>query len=325
MESDRSILLALSSKTCCVPPHSTFEAARSRPRKIELRGSSSTCWFREHTIYEVNADPACAANKHLAGTTHAIHRFSLHANTAHNMNHALKQIALNRERSGTGVSRSNSGGWQSKADLFLEDAEDTDKAGDSSVERRVTRMLHEIASAGLDASRAVATATATDEAALPAKHDAYAWININRVQDWNLMHVHDLSKMSGVYFVAAGGVKAADSPAGHLVFRGGRATRDASHTYLALPPEPGTLYLFPGCLPHCVLPFGSAAAGALSSVKAASPPRISVAINFTGETKPTNLCNGAQARAPEVPELEPFLPKLLAQFSVRGSESCDRV
>ena len=39
-----------------------------------------------------------------------------------------------------------------------------------------------------------------------------------------------------------------------LVFRGGSQPHvEASHSYLAAPPQPGTLWLFPGSVPHVAL------------------------------------------------------------------------
>ena len=97
---------------------------------------------------------------------------------------------------------------------------------------------------------------------------------------------------------------------GYLVFRGGKprcddeeaeedeARANASHCYFAVPPVPGTLWLFPGTVPHCVLPIvpghgqqeegvggaggGSGGAGGPDDHEALDPrtARISFAINF---------------------------------------------
>ncbi len=77
-----------------------------------------------------------------------------------------------------------------------------------------------------------------------------------------------------MYFVSGGTSDA--PPSGHLLFRGGRAAgSDATHSYLAVPPLPGSLWLFPGAVPHGVLPFA-----ADSKRGWQQDPRISIAINL---------------------------------------------
>ena len=94
-------------------------------------------------------------------------------------------------------------------------------------------------------------------------HRACAWLNVNKAADSNLMHVHHPDRFSAVYFVSHGGalLEGRRRPEGHLCFRGGARSSArrcrGSHTYFAVPPEPGTLWVFPGSMPHCVLPFGA--------------------------------------------------------------------
>lgn len=117
-------------------------------------------------------------------------------------------------------------------------------------------------------------------------HPACAWANVNRATDHNLLHVHHPQRWSAVYFVRAGGADDEPPPSGHLVFRGGRQATSGrttcSHTYLAVPPIPGSLWLFPGAVPHCVFAFGATA----TAVRGDRPTselldaRISVAINL---------------------------------------------
>ena len=80
-------------------------------------------------------------------------------------------------------------------------------------------------------------------------------MNVNRSSDLNFMHTHDLLRWSAVYFVAAG-AWCEESNGGRLLFRGGRISSlpsEESHSYLAVPPAPATLWLFPGSVPHAVL------------------------------------------------------------------------
>ena len=94
--------------------------------------------------------------------------------------------------------------------------------------------------------------------------------------------------VSAVYFVSDGDPArvAASSPRqGQLIFRGGpqppqwKAERadSATHTYLAIPPTPGTLVCFPGSVPHCVFPLSP---DLPLSRKFEVQPRISFAMNF---------------------------------------------
>ena len=115
-------------------------------------------------------------------------------------------------------------------------------------------------------------------------HEACAWLNVNRATDSNLVHVHHPQRWSAVYFVQSGGVAEVAPPAGHLVFRGGHRSaggrRRCSHTYFAVPPEPGVLWIFPGSTPHCVFPYGEE--GARGSGEA----RVSVAVNLLASVPP---------------------------------------
>ena len=85
---------------------------------------------------------------------------------------------------------------------------------------------------------------------------------------------------------AAGG--AAADVGGHLLFRAG-GVQGSTHSFLAAPPEPGTMWLFPGGLPHCVMPFsdgGEAHAGGPREPPADLGDRISVAVNFEEAAPP---------------------------------------
>ena len=127
-----------------------------------------------------------------------------------------------------------------------------------------------------------------------------AWFNVNRSSDLNFMHTHDLERWSAVYFVAEGEGWNEESNGGRLLFRGGRtaaSTFEESHSYLAVPPAPSTLWLFPGSVPHAVLghivnddpprhprtgrsDHSIAADAARGEGRAPEPARVSVAINY---------------------------------------------
>lgn len=128
-----------------------------------------------------------------------------------------------------------------------------------------------------------------------ARRDGYAWLNVNRTPHSNFLHTHTFERWSGCYFVQEGEPNApgfACPTSGHMVFRGGRRRRGheadggpaegASHTYFAVPPTPGTLWLFGGTVPHCVmrtqLPPG---------VPEPESPRISIGVNWSDAVTPS--------------------------------------
>lgn len=93
----------------------------------------------------------------------------------------------------------------------------------------------------------------------------------------------------------------------HLIFRGGTQEPSArpeseegvvrsgeaaaaSHSYLAVPPTPGSLWLFPGSVPHCVI-HGSDGLDVNDEdeEKLDEAARISIAINYTEATAPLPL------------------------------------
>lgn len=140
------------------------------------------------------------------------------------------------------------------------------------------------------------------------------WVNVNRASDHNVLHQHHPQRWSAVYFVSAGSApssRAEDDHAdyddgdgddlsdddedlsGHLIFRGGpvkhrpggpRASAQwSTHSYFAVPPVPGTLWVFAGTIPHGVMarkaPGTSAAAERPEAPR--QQPRISIALNYS--------------------------------------------
>ena len=123
-------------------------------------------------------------------------------------------------------------------------------------------------------------------------HNANAWLNVNRAGDENLMHVHNSCRWSAVYYVTAS-PQSADKLDGQLLLRSGAKKRSdgqpasaGSYAFMAVPPVPGTLWLFPGSVPHRVLGMTLQAGIADKQGRLAAEergqwaPRISIAINF---------------------------------------------
>ena len=278
---DGFALLALNSKTCSVPRHATFEPLPSPPDNMPL-SEAGRAFFSSHISWRLQCDTTCAAGRQRSrssGLCDMVHQFVVQRTISEPLNHRLGVLAASEAATPTrGVARSNLGGFQSRADLFVpkEDA-GADRLGSSG------RVLHGVVSAAIEELLAMRTPGRPCEPAGDL-HSAYAWLNVNQPTDSNLMHIHDPKMYSAVYFVAAGGEGASKAPSleGRLIFRGGRVSRGASNTYLAVPPEAGSLYVFSGAIPHCVLPYGSGVAQG-QPTRAKVAPRVSVAINLTDE------------------------------------------
>jgi len=349
-------LLAIGSTLLQIDEGSSFEPLWARPKAVPLLQGSP---FSEHITLPLPCDHgtrSSEAHPVAPGLVDTVHRFVLRPNLAQELNEELTDYALNKEtladivlfewsgreenmalkgsdwvdawlKDGSkdsydaGVRRTNVGGYQSHPDAFhdAKEGEDTEDV------QWGCRQLHRICSEAVDAL-ASQCCTSEDGDASPHRpgdlHSASAWINVNRGDSFNTMHIHDVGLWSAVYFVAdgeageeregeestaeagcaspseeqAGNSPTTDqtSPRGrkgigkHLILRGGAQqpcttadehslvgtdkalaneskvpegwlglaeapTGPASHCYLAVPPVPGTLWVFPGSVPHCVL------------------------------------------------------------------------
>lgn len=317
-----SALLARGSRTLSLPHWSSFapldEAAVSG---VSMVGGEQD-EFIAHKTYVLPCDfgsiSTCGPGRTKQGLSDVIHKFDLSQAMATPLNEQIRQASLRMEAAADGAVgeggelKSNWGGYQSTTTLF-EGCED-----DGEYQKlRGFRRVHEIASMAMEVLGAGGDGMAAhshypDEARRPRAgelHAAYGWLNVNRSSDLNYMHVHDPLRWSGVYFVD-GGASVHGGYGGCLLFRGGRQPgggmqpedADASHTFLAVPPTPGTLYLFPGSVPHAVLGHvvhadpprdahgrsnhSVAAAAASARGVAPEPARISVAFNFSEAMAP---------------------------------------
>jgi hypothetical protein len=138
------------------------------------------------------------------------------------------------------------------------------------------------------------TADDVRAAADTSLHAAYAWLNVNRTRDSNFMHTHQVDLWSAVYYVNEGEPNApgfAHEASGHMIFRAGPRPdgeggpskgltagpeeSEPCRSYFAVPPSPGTLWLFPGSMPHTVMPTVLP-----DGLDEPETPRISIGINF---------------------------------------------
>jgi len=155
------------------------------------------------------------------------------------------------------------------------------EAADELTGLRHCRELHRVASEALDQLSRDQTVQKNGREGVPEGwnaaqcktptrfHQASAWLNVNRADDVNLLHVHPRDKLSATYYVTAGAAsrapllggrgESASNLDGCLVFRAGASVRadgrpaETSHSYMNVPPVPGALWIFPGSVPHVVM------------------------------------------------------------------------
>ena len=287
-------LLAPQSEALALPSSCAFAALHAASALQEELPPSAADHFALHAVHLLPCGVMhkAARDNIDAGSAFRIHCFKLHASRSTRLNARISQWALQEEGKALELGRdanarlSNWGGFQSVTNAFEEGA----------AHEPALAELHGIVSA------AVEEVVGTESEPKPVC-PGFSWVNVNRGADKNLLHIHTAGKLSAVYFVASGDYdpSSTDHLSGHLIFRGGpMEPLGAVSTYLAVPPSPGTLWLFDGAVPHCVLP---------SNPDIVSPrPRISVAVNlFTAapplqrqlqSTSSTNLNQHAHAQVP---------------------------
>ena len=296
-------LLAPDSKRLSLAQICKFSPLRSEPQSLAV---TDTALFTDHLFLKIPCDYQCdfaRKRRRVQGMADFVHVFHVQRELAEHLNVRLAELALQKERwararlqgeeAEANVSKSNWGGFQSHDDCFV------DRTDDPEAYRRMAclRELHRLCSAAMDE-----LCVDVDPESRPQRVGelcgGVAWINVNRPEDLNFLHVHEEGKYSGVYFVQPGEIPPSDPKHriagglnGHLVFRGGMQ-RDGvdgeTHSYLAVPPEAGALWIFPGTMPHCVFPRRrQAPSGSHREELSAAAARISVAINFDESAPPS--------------------------------------
>jgi uncharacterized protein (TIGR02466 family) len=176
------------------------------------------------------------------------------------LNKELREKILAHERAhpGSGQSKSNIGGWHSETGQL----QFCGSAGRTLVER-ATAMTNE-ATQRVFAGREAPSFGWTIE----------AWANVNRVGDFNRMHLHGMSTWSGTYYVEDGDPPRDAEFGTSLEITDPNPQRSATFFPQILPqgifirPLPGLMVLFPSYVPHMVMPHRG------------KKPRISIAFNF---------------------------------------------
>jgi uncharacterized protein (TIGR02466 family) len=161
-------------------------------------------------------------------------------------NEALRRNILARERSETGMTRSNADGWHSQTTLLT-----WPEAEIATVRKWIDDATREISLLAMrgDVKKAVDIA-----------YEAQGWANVNRNGNYNAVHTHPNSQWSMVYYVAMGEPESGHRLNGVIEFRDPRpaATEfpgfDFGQTW-RITPEAGLFLVFPAWLEHMVHPF----------------------------------------------------------------------
>ena len=106
-------------------------------------------------------------------------------------------------------------------------------------------------------------------ACMPPRHGlaslrASGWLNASTALDFNALHDHGDAAYSAVYYVDAGSVAPGAPPCSHaqlrdplagvLLLRTQLLAWEHDYAFLPVAPRPGDLWIFPGYMPHAVLP-----------------------------------------------------------------------
>jgi hypothetical protein len=207
-------------------------------------------------------------------TTTAVYSFKLAPLSVERIKNSCSKLSVFEEAAAD--IRSNIGGFHTCEETFLEDND----AWYQPLRKLSFEALEEIVRLGRT---------------VPDTTQISGWLNSNRPSDFNMLHDHGNAVYSLVYFVDDGsrvfecknGCTAEDyvgrasassslvpTDAGCLLLRTQLKPFTHQYGFLSVPPTPGTLWVFPGHVAHCVMP------RTLShSCSCESSPRTSVAMN----------------------------------------------
>jgi uncharacterized protein (TIGR02466 family) len=163
------------------------------------------------------------------------------------VNAGLARIILAREAEGTGVAKSNSGGWHSEETLMTWPQPEVQSLRgwvDAAIQH-ICRLPYR-----------------QNPGAVEIAYRATGWANVNRNGHYNALHIHAGSHWAVVYYVATGEEEAGHAFNGQLELRDPRPA--AGHGRLpgfmfgramTVQPRAGLLVVFPAWLEHWVHPF----------------------------------------------------------------------
>jgi uncharacterized protein (TIGR02466 family) len=163
------------------------------------------------------------------------------------LNVELRNVILEKEKAEKGIKRSNVGGWHSKPDLLVWEAD-------------CTRQLKDrLAAFTLDLTRLVTTLDGLRKINLQME----GWANVSRRGHYNSVHDHPGTAWSGVYYVSRGEPDGDDPCNGKLELLDPRAgvnilgaqQQSVLEGRYLVEPMPGLMVMFPSWLKHMVHPF----------------------------------------------------------------------
>jgi uncharacterized protein (TIGR02466 family) len=162
------------------------------------------------------------------------------------LNAALRNVILQKEKADDGTKKSNMGGWHSKPDLFLWQAD------------CVHTLKDRVTTCALDMTRLIMPSDAPRKINLQMD----CWANVSRRGHYNSVHDHPGAMWSGVYYVSGGKPDSNDPFNGRLELidpRAGvnmlRLERGLFEGRYLVEPMPGLMVMFPSWLKHMVHPF----------------------------------------------------------------------
>ena len=158
-------------------------------------------------------------------------------------NAGLEKAVRARAAAQPGVKVSNTGGWQSEADLF-----DWPEPEVRTFAAELDRAIQQFVSFG-------------QAAPVRLKIRRAGWANVNRAGDYNNLHNHPQQHLAAVYYVKAQPPGSPGAPDGLLELRdprpaagfGGYETLFSAYP-MRFAPEPGMLVMFPAFVDHLVHP-----------------------------------------------------------------------
>jgi uncharacterized protein (TIGR02466 family) len=240
-----------------LPPHGAGGHRRARERRAAEV-------FTTHELHEYqDADAPDALNFGWNATVHAFILRDVEDDAA-----LLSRAALASAASSPGLRVSNRGGYHSGT-RWLHHLCHSKRADVASASRR---LLHAI---GCAIQLAEAHARGGD-----SNRDAYreewephdAWCNVVGDGHYHGLHDHEAAVWSGVYYASV--PASVGGASGALVLRTATSVMHGSHgavggewcTFAPFTPQPGALVIFPGWLPHAVLPLEDGEGGVRISI-----------------------------------------------------------
>lgn len=164
------------------------------------------------------------------------------------LNCSLRKIILEKEKVIKSVNQSNRGGWHSKTDFLKWDNQSV-----GILKERIQKIV----------SYAMENAIVPLEKNYLINWRIFAWANISRHGNFNVIHNHGNNVWAGVYYVDLGKNDLAKDGSGILelhdprtLWKAPKAPKEllvGSPYYIT--PEPGMMVLFPGYINHLVKPY----------------------------------------------------------------------